>query len=75
VARGAGALQRIWKMLRAARQEAGKFASAVKEKARDKAAELVVGAVGGGALYGPQVIDALQSTVAAISRWFQLILG
>lgn len=75
VARGASALQRIWKVLRAAREEAGKFAGAVKEKARDKAAELVVAVVGGGALYGPQIIDALQSTVAAISRWFQLIVG
>lgn len=74
VARGVSALQRIWKMLRAARDEAGKFAGAVKEKARDKAAELVVAAVGGGALYGHQIVDALQSTVAAIGHWFRLIL-
>lgn len=76
VARGAGALQRIWKSLRAARQEAGKLAGAIQEKARDKAAELVVAAVmGGGALYGPRVIEALQSAVAAVGRWFQLILN
>lgn len=31
-------------------------------------------AMGGGALYGPQIIDALQSTVAAIAHWFRLIL-
>lgn len=74
VARGVSALQRIWKIVHAARNEAGKFAGAVKEKARDKAAELVVAAVGGGALYGPQIIDALQSTVAAIGHWFRLIL-
>jgi len=74
VARGVSALQRIWKMLRAARDEAGKFAGAVKEKARDKAAELVVAAVGGGALYGHQIVDALQSAVAAIGHWFRLIL-
>lgn len=74
VARGASTLQRIWKMLRTAREEAGKFAGVVKEKARDKAAELVVAAIGGGALYGPQIIDALQSAVAAIGHWFRLIL-
>lgn len=74
VARGASALQRIWKMLRAARDEAGKFANAVKEKARDKAAELAVAAMGGGVLYGSQILDALQSTVAAIGHWFRLIL-
>lgn len=74
VARGASVLQRIWKMLRAAREETGKFATAVKEKARDKAAELVVAAVGGGALYGPQIVDALQSTVAAIGHWLRMIL-
>lgn len=74
VARGVSALQRIWKMLRAARDEAGKFAGAVKEKARDKAAELVVAAVGGGALYGHQIVDALQSSIAAIGHWFRLIL-
>jgi hypothetical protein len=67
-------LQRIWKILRAAREEAGKFADAVKEKARDKAAEMVVAAVGGGALYGPQIIDALESAVAAIGHWFLAIL-
>ncbi len=74
VAQGASALQRIWKMLRTAREEAAKFAGAVKDKARDKAAELVVAAMGGGALYGPQIIDALQSAVAAIGHWFRLIL-
>jgi hypothetical protein len=62
-------------MLRATREEASKLAGAVKEKARDKAAELVVASIGGGALYGPQIIDAVQSTVAAISQWFRLIVG
>lgn len=75
VARSASALQRISKMLLAARKAAGKFAGSVKDKAQDKAAELVVtAAVGGGALYGPQIIDALQSAVSAIAHWFQLIL-
>jgi len=75
VARGASALQRIWKMLRAARGEAGKFAGAVKDKAREKAAEIVAGAViGGGAIYGPQIITALEATVAAIGQWFHLLL-
>lgn len=74
VARGASALQRIWKMLRAARDEAAEFAKAVKEKARDKAAEMVVAALGGGALYGPKIIDALQSAVAAIGHWMHMIL-
>jgi putative restriction endonuclease len=75
VGRGAAILQRISKMLRATREEASKLAGAVKEKARDKAAELVVASIGGGALYGPQIIDAVQSTVAAISQWFRLIVG
>lgn len=74
VARGASALQRIWKVLRSARTETGKFAGAVKEKARDKVAELVVGsALAGGALYGPQIVNALQSAVSAIGQWFRLI--
>jgi hypothetical protein len=75
VARSASALQRIWKMLRAAREEAGKFAGAVKDKARDKVAEVIgTAVVGAGVLYAPQIIDALQSAVAAIGQWFRLIL-
>ncbi len=75
VGRGATTLQRIWKMLRAVGDEASKLGGAVKEKARDKAAELVVATVGGGALYGPQIVDALQSTVASIGHWFRLLVG
>lgn len=75
ISRGAGALQRIWKMLRSAREEGGKFAAAIKEKGREKLAEIVVGGVvGGGALYGNQIVDALQSAVAAIGHWFRLII-
>jgi hypothetical protein len=75
ISRGASALQRIWKMLRSAREEGGKFAAAIKEKGREKLAEIVVGAVvGGGALYGNQIVDALQSAVAAIGHWFRLVM-
>lgn len=75
VARGAGVLQRIWRMLLSARDEAGKFAGTIKDKGREKAAEIVVGTVAGtGAIYGKQIIGALQSAVNAISQWFHLIL-
>jgi putative restriction endonuclease len=74
VARSAGALQRIWKVLRAARAEASKFAGTVRDKARDKAAELTVAGLSGGALYGSQIIDTIHSTVTAVAYWFRLIL-
>ena len=62
-------------MLRSTREEAGKLARSVKEKARDKVAELVLAAAGGSLLYGPQILDALHAAFASVVHWFQLILG
>ncbi|UXT39761.1 hypothetical protein FY137_00570 [Agrobacterium tumefaciens] len=73
VARGASVLQRIWRMLRAVGGEAGKLGGAVKDKARDKAAELIVSSVVGGVLYGPQIVKTLESAVAAVGDWFRLL--
>lgn len=75
VARGAGTLQRIWKMLRAAREEAAKVAKEARAQVREKAAEIVLkGALAATALYGKEIFDALGSAVSAISHWFRLIL-
>lgn len=74
VGRGAAVLQRIWKLLGAVHYEAVKFAGVVKEKAREKAAEMVVGGVIGSTLYGSQIVHALHAAITAIEHWIQRVL-
>lgn len=74
VARGASSMQRILALLHGGRDEVGKLVVAVKKEARNQAAKLVVAGIGGGALYGPQIVDALKSAVAALGNWFHLIV-
>lgn len=73
---GATRLQRIASFLKGARDEAARTAATLRDKAREKFVEVVVTAAGALALvFGHRIVDALQSVVEALARWFQLMIG
>lgn len=73
VARGASTLQRMAKILRTALEEAKKLGKAINDKAREKIAEGVIAAAGGGFWYRQEILDSLESAVRTIAHWFHLI--
>ncbi|MBX7536226.1 hypothetical protein K3175_11220 [Qipengyuania sp. GH1] len=73
VARGASKLQRVANLLRKAQEEAKNLGKAIKDKAREKIAEGVMAAAGGGFLYRNEILEGIESTIRTIAHWFHLI--
>ena len=60
--------------LRGAKDEAGKLGQKVKEKARERLAEIVVSVFVSGAAFWTQVAHLIEAVVAEILKWLHLIL-
>lgn len=73
VARAGKFLRWVVTSVKAVTTEAGKIGQKIKEKARDRAAELVIGGiVSGGALWD-KIARLVEAVVAEIVRWLHLI--
>lgn len=74
VAQGGKFLRWIVSSLRAVRTEVGKVGQKIKEKARDRVAEVVIGGlITGGALWD-KITHLAEAVVTAIVRWLHLIV-
>lgn len=74
VARGGKFLRWLVTSIKAVRTEAGKVGQKIKEKARDRAAELVVGGIVSGGVLWDKIARLAEAVVAEIVKWLHFVI-